>query len=116
MKKLATLLLFVAVFCFAEEDKHPWYINIEGNKAFSSYQLEEQLDVPEEFGRMDTTKQDFMMRLSLENIKALYYSRGYYSLDLSMESTATSFRRTAPCAATSLKSATANVTDSTESS
>lgn len=85
MKKLAILLLFVAVFCFAEEDKHPWYINIEGNKAFSSYQLEEQLDVPEEFGRMDTTKQDFMMRLSLENIKALYYSRGYYSLDLSME-------------------------------
>ena len=85
MKKLALLLLFIAIYCFAEEDKHPWYLNIRGNKAFSSFQLEEQLDVPEEFGMMDTTKQDFMMRLSLENIKALYYSRGYYSLDISME-------------------------------
>ena len=85
MKKLVLLLLFIATFIFAEEDKHPWYVNIGGNKAFSSYQLEEQLDIPEEFGKMDTTKQDFMMRLSLENIKALYYSRGYYSLNISME-------------------------------
>ncbi len=85
MKKILLLLLAITFFSFAEEDKHPWYVNIRGNKAFSSFQLEEQLDVPEEFGKMDTTKQDFMMRLSLENIKALYYSRGYYSLNLSME-------------------------------
>jgi outer membrane protein assembly factor BamA len=85
MKKIALLLLFAFVALFAEGDKHPWYLNIRGNKAFSNFQLEEQLDVPEEFGMMDTTKQDFMMRLSLENIKALYYSRGYYSLDISMD-------------------------------
>ncbi len=85
MKKIVLLLLFMMAVLFAEEDKHPWYLNIRGNKAFSSFQLEEQLDVPEEFGMMDTTKQDFMMRLSLENIKALYYSRGYYSLNISME-------------------------------
>lgn len=85
MRIILFLLLFVTALCFAEEDKHPWYLNIRGNKAFSNFQLEEQLDVPEEFGMMDTTKQDFMMRLSLENIKALYYSRGFYSLDISME-------------------------------
>ena len=77
MKKIALLLLFAFVALFAEGDKHPWYLNIRGNKAFSNFQLEEQLDVPEEFGMMDTTKQDFMMRLSLENIKALYYSHGF---------------------------------------
>ena len=85
MKKILLLLLALTVFSFAEEDKHPWYLDIKGNKAFSNYQLEEQLDIPEEFGKMDTTKQDFMMRLSLENIKALYYSRGYYSLSLTMD-------------------------------
>ena len=85
MKKILLLLLALTFFSFAEEDKHPWYLDIKGNKAFSNYQLEEQLDIPEEFGKMDTTKQDFMMRLSLENIKALYYSRGYYSLSLTMD-------------------------------
>jgi outer membrane protein assembly factor BamA len=85
MKKILLLLLALTFFSFAEEDKHPWYLDIKGNKAFSNYQLEEQLDIPEEFGKMDTTKQDFMMRLSLENIKALYYSRGYYSLNLTMD-------------------------------
>jgi outer membrane protein assembly factor BamA len=85
MRKILLLLLALTFLCFAEEDKHPWYLDIRGNKAFSNFQLEEQLDIPEEFGKMDTTKQDFMMRLSLENIKALYYSRGYYSLNLTMD-------------------------------
>ena len=111
MRIILFLLLFVTALCFAEEDKHPWYLNIRGNKAFSNFQLEEQLDVPEEFGMMDTTKQDFMMRLSLENIKALYYSRGFYSLDISME-----IQRDMSSAATSLASVTANVTVSQESS
>lgn len=87
MKNFLIILLyaFFSIVYAADSDKHPWYLNITGNKAFSNYQLEEQLDIPEEFGMMDTTKQDFMMRLSLENIKALYFSRGYYSLDISME-------------------------------
>lgn len=85
MKKIIFLLLAVATWLLANEgDKHPWSLSIRGNKAFSNFQLEEQLDIPEEFGKMDTTKQDFMMRLSLENIKALYYTRGYYSLEISM--------------------------------
>ena len=46
MRIILFLLLFVTALCFAEEDKHPWYLNIRGNKAFSNFQLEEQLDVP----------------------------------------------------------------------
>lgn len=80
---LFAILLCICTFA-SEIDKNPWIIDIRGNNAFSTYQLEEQLDMPEEFGMMDTTKQDFLMRLSLENIKALYYSRGYYSLEISM--------------------------------
>ncbi|MCF0225547.1 MAG: BamA/TamA family outer membrane protein [Fibrobacter sp.] len=86
IKKLFLLLFMFHEFVFAlDEIKHPWYIEINGNRAFSSFQLEEQLDIPEEFGQMDTTKQDFVMRLSMENIRSLYYSRGYYSLDIILE-------------------------------
>ncbi|MCQ2105167.1 MAG: BamA/TamA family outer membrane protein [Fibrobacter sp.] len=86
MRKILGLLFILTAILFADEGvKHPWYIDISGNKAFSSYQLEEQLDIPEEFGQMDSTKQDFLMRLSLENIKSLYYSRGYYSLDIVLD-------------------------------
>ena len=85
--KRVIILLFTAIALLwaADEAKHPWYVDISGNKAFSKYQLEEQLDIPDEFGQMDTTKQDFLMRLSIENIKALYYSRGYYSLDVALK-------------------------------
>lgn len=86
MKRILILLLVFTSFIFADDnDKHPWYVEISGNKAFSNFQLEEQLDLPEEFGQMDTTKQDFLMRLSIENIKALYFSRGYYSLDMVLD-------------------------------
>jgi len=86
MKRIAILLLILAAMLWAGDDvKHPWYVEISGNKAFSNFQIEEQLDIPEEFGQMDTTKQDFLMRLSIENIKALYFSRGYYSLDMVLD-------------------------------
>lgn len=64
MKKILTILLALVAIAWTDEgDKHPWYMNFDGNKVFSNYQLEEQMDIPEEFGRLDTTKQDFMMRL-----------------------------------------------------
>ena len=86
MKKILTILLALVAITWSDEgDKHPWYMNFDGNKVFSNYQLEEQMDVPEEFGRLGTTKQDFMMRLSLENVKSLYYSKGYFSLDIQMD-------------------------------
>lgn len=86
MKKVILLLLALVFFVFAEEgDKNPWYVRIHGNKVFSSFQIEEQLDLPQKFGQMDTTKQDFIMRLSMENIKALYYIKGYFSSDVTLE-------------------------------
>ena len=82
---ICALLLF-STFSFADnEEKHPWSVSIQGNKIFSKFQLNEQLDIPDEFGQLDTIKQDFLMRLSSENVRALYYSRGYYSLDLRLE-------------------------------
>ena len=82
---ICALLLFSALSYAENEEKHPWSVSIEGNKVFSNFQLNEQLDIPEEFGQLDTIKQDFLMRLSSENVRALYYSRGYYSLDLKLE-------------------------------
>ncbi|WP_290743120.1 BamA/TamA family outer membrane protein [Fibrobacter sp. UBA4309] len=85
-KKLISLLLLFFVFAQADENvKHPWYTDFFGNELFSKVVLDEQLDIPEEFGQLDTTKQDFMMLLSSENIKSLYYSRGYFSLEMKMD-------------------------------
>ena len=86
MRFFLGILLLCATFLFAEEgDKHPWYVTLDGNSTFSNFQLQEQLEIPEEFGQLDTIKQDFMMGLAIENIKALYYSRGFFSLDLKLE-------------------------------
>lgn len=83
---LICALLFFSSLAFADSgEKSPWSVNISGNKVFSKFQLNEQLDIPDEFGQLDTIKQDFLMRLSSENVRALYYSRGYYSLDLKLE-------------------------------
>lgn len=85
MKKILGILLFAMAFALAEEgDKHPWYVQFDGNSVFSNYQLNEQLEIPEAFGQMDTTKQDFMMGLAIENIRALYFSQGFFSLNLKM--------------------------------
>ena len=83
---LICALLFFSSLAIADTDeKSPWSVKISGNKVFSTFQLNEQLDIPDEFAQLDTIKQDFLMRLSTENVKALYYSRGYYSLDLKLE-------------------------------
>ena len=82
---ICTLLFFSSLALANTEEKSPWSVTITGNNIFSKFQLKEQLDIPEEFAQLDTIKQDFLMRLSSENVKALYYSRGYYSLDMKME-------------------------------
>ena len=86
MKKLICFLLFAIAFVFAEDtEKNPWKVQFDGNVVFSNFQLNEQLEVPDEFGNLDTTKQDFMMGLATENIRALYYSQGFFSLSMKME-------------------------------
>ena len=86
MRKLLAFLLLFTAFAFAEEaEKNPWYVKFEGNAVFSNFQLTEQLEIPDEFGNLDTTKQDFMMGLAVENIRALYYSQGFFSLDMKLE-------------------------------
>ena len=86
MNKIFILLACLIGICLAEEGiKHPWYMEFRGNNVFSNFQIEEQIDIPDEFGQLDTTKQDFLMRLSIENLKALYYSRGYFSLEMNLD-------------------------------
>lgn len=86
MKKILAFLFIFVSLAFAEEsEKNPWYVSFEGNAVFSNFQLTEQLEIPDEFGNLDTTKQDFMMGLAIENIRALYYSQGFFSLDMKLE-------------------------------
>lgn len=90
MKFLKIFLLTLFFFGLAlskEEEKHPWEIQIQGNSFFSTYQLEEELIMPEEFGNMDTTKQNFIMRLSEEELVGVYYASGFFSMSVQTEIT-----------------------------
>ena len=86
MRKILGFLLIALAFVYAEDaEKNPWHVQFDGNTVFSNFQLKEQLEIPDEFGNLDTTKQDFMMGLAIENIRALYFSHGFFSLDMKME-------------------------------
>ena len=86
MRTILGFIFIAFAFVFAEDsEKNPWQVIFDGNVVFSNFQLNEQLEIPDEFGNLDTTKQDFMMGLAIENIRALYYSQGFFSLDMKME-------------------------------
>ncbi len=65
--------------------KNRWKVSFIGNTLYSDEQLALQLDIPEEFGIVDTTRQDFLMRIARTNLELLYYSEGYFSFASSME-------------------------------
>ncbi len=65
--------------------KNHWKVSFLGNRLYSDEQLALQLDIPEEFGMVDTTRQDFLMRIARTNLELLYYSDGYFSFTSSME-------------------------------
>lgn len=83
--RILLCLFFLALSIFAEEkatpakEKNPWAIQLEGHSFFSTYQLEDELEMPEAFGNMDTTKQNFIMRLAVDDLTEVYYSYGFFS-------------------------------------
>lgn len=76
---LIALLLLVSLGMTETAVKNPWTLEFKGNDLFTAYQLEQQLELPEEFGLIDTSRQDFLMKLAKGNIELLYYSKGYFS-------------------------------------
>lgn len=90
-------ILFLILLCFtglfaAESDadttaqiKNPWKVSFIGNHLYSDEQLALELDIPEEFGIIDTTRQDFLMRVARTNLELLYYSAGYFSYNAKLE-------------------------------
>lgn len=89
--KILLWLTLIALPVLASEpaqtpkEKNPWSIKIEGNSFFSTYQLETELEMPEAFGNMDTTKQNFMMRLATDDLTEIYYSYGFYSAKVKLK-------------------------------
>ena len=65
--------------------KNRWKVSFIGNTLYSDEQLALQLDVPEEFGIVDTTRQDFLMRIAKTNLELLYYSEGFFSFSSTLE-------------------------------
>lgn len=65
--------------------KNPWKVSFIGNRLYSDEQLAVELDVPEEFGIVDTTRQDFLMRVARTNLELLYYSVGHFGISVQME-------------------------------
>ena len=74
IQRILLCLFFLALSVFAEEkatpakEKNPWAIQLEGHSFFNTYQLEDELEMPEAFGNMDTTKQKFIMRLAVDDL------------------------------------------------
>ncbi len=92
-KILFILLLCIAAVWSAETDsdttvapiKNPWKVSFIGNHLYSDEQLALELDIPEEFGIVDTIRQDFLMRVARTNLELLYYSAGYFSFNAKLE-------------------------------
>ncbi len=82
---LIGVLLFLSLAISETTIKHPWTLKFEGNQLFSAFQLEQQLDLPEEFGLIDTSRQNFLMKLAKGNIELLYYSKGYFSSRIQLD-------------------------------
>jgi outer membrane protein assembly factor BamA len=57
----------------------------EGNSAFSDDELEENLALPDEFKLVRNSRKDFLMSIAKDNLNALYYAAGYFSLDLQLK-------------------------------
>ncbi len=93
MKRILALLLCLLSGLLAAEPadsvetpvKNPWKVSFIGNRLYSDEQLAVELDIPEEFGIVDTTRQDFLMRVARTNLELLYYSAGYFSISVQME-------------------------------
>ncbi len=94
MQKLLWILLFFSVALWAIEPdadttavpiKNPWKVSFIGNHLYSDEELAIELDIPEEFGIVDTTRQDFLMRVARTNLELLYYSAGYFSYTAKLE-------------------------------
>lgn len=82
LRKIIPFFLLSALSYGETAIKNPWVTVFQGNEKFSSYQLEQQLDLPDEFGVIDTARQDFLMKLAQGNIESLYNSQGYFSLQM----------------------------------
>ena len=82
LRKIIPFFLLSALSYGETAIKNPWVTVFQGNEKFSSYQLEQQLDLPDEFGVIDTARQDFLMKLAEGNIELLYNSQGYFSLQM----------------------------------
>ena len=53
--------------------------------AYSLLSIDRQFRCTKEFGQMDTTKQDFLMKLAKKELTGLYYAQGYFSADINLE-------------------------------
>lgn len=84
-RHVVIILLSLTALWATNKVKNPWYIDFSDNKLFSDLQLTEHLAIPPQFGQMDTTKQDFLMKLSKESILDLYFAKGYFSASIKLE-------------------------------
>lgn len=95
MQKLLLIFFSIFFFCaaaFADDSpadssqiKNPWKVSFIGNSLYTDEQLALELDIPEEFGVVDTIRQDFLMQVARTNLELLYYSDGYFSFTSKME-------------------------------
>ena len=84
---LSIVFLLFAAMLFASEQKNPWKISFSGNSYFKTYQLENEIEMPEEFANMDTVKQNFIMMLTKDELTSIYFSYGFFNAKIKLDVT-----------------------------
>ncbi len=95
LQKLFLALVFLTGMVLAKEipadssvqnpPKNAWKVSFIGNELYADEQLAVELDIPEEFGIVDTIRQDFLMQVARTNLELLYFSAGYFSFTTKLE-------------------------------
>jgi outer membrane protein assembly factor BamA len=64
-----------------------WEVRIRGMTTFTENALMAELGIPEEFGVLDEQRRDFLMKIARNSLENYYYSEGFFSSKISLQST-----------------------------
>ena len=81
MKKIHFFVQFFLLACvtlgYSKEIEYE--IEFHGNNAFSNANLLEQMDLPEEFGVLELSRREFLLKLAQASLEDFYLTEGYFS-------------------------------------
>jgi len=69
----------------AQASEVKYQINFTGNDHYSEDDLLAQSGIPEEFGLVDASRRDFLMKIARNSLEDFYYTEGYFSCKIELK-------------------------------